>query len=230
MQTVIVILNLFMVLRLVTSGVMCVFGYKWSKGLIAIMSSYVGIGMGGFITYLLLQNGMGLECIVVVPISAVLFSVLAYKWIALNHFMAGFLLSIKILFMIAVNMSENMSSDSSGMLFCFIVVLSIIIGIVVCNKYNHYILIACVSYLGAIELTTKIFDWINKGLFLSTGDISFIFNPVEFILSLLGIEIPSGGETIVIILIGLVSFWYQRSRVVSLGIDLSDKIVDDRNL
>ncbi len=230
MEVVIMFLSLFKLLQFAISGIMCVFGYKWSKGLIAIMSLYVGIGIGGFITYLLLQSGMGLECLVVVPIVAVVFSVLAYKWITLNHFMAGFLLSIKILFMIAVNMSENMSSDSSGILFCFIVVLSIIIGIAVCNKYNHYILIACVSYLGAIEVTTKIFDWIDKGLFFSTGDISFVFNPVEFVLSLLGMEMPSGWEAVVIILIGLVSFWYQRGRVISLGIDLSDKIVDDRNL
>ena len=58
METISLFVNIYIVIQTVTSAVMCVYGYKWSKGLIAVMASYVGIGIGVFICAFLISNGM----------------------------------------------------------------------------------------------------------------------------------------------------------------------------
>ena len=63
-----------------------------------------------------------------------------------------------------------------------------------------------------------------------TGDYSFIFDPTSFLLSLFGIEIPSGGEVFFILLLTIGGFYFQKVRAESEGKDLSRKLVDDRNI
>ena len=94
METIIIFANLFIVVQAVTSAIMCVYGYKWSKGLIAVMSSYVGVALGTVISMILIDGGVGFEILIIIPICAVAFSKLAYEIVALNHFLAGFLLAI----------------------------------------------------------------------------------------------------------------------------------------
>lgn len=55
------ILNAFVVIRLVVSGIMCVYGYKWRRGLIALMSTYVGIVIGLIICVVLIESEAGGE-------------------------------------------------------------------------------------------------------------------------------------------------------------------------
>lgn len=42
METLFLIADIFAIIQTVSSAVMCVYGYKWSRGLIAVMSSYIG--------------------------------------------------------------------------------------------------------------------------------------------------------------------------------------------
>ena len=78
MEIIFIFANLFIVVQTVTSAVMCVYGYKWSKGLIAVMSSYVGVALGAALSMILIDEGVGLEIFIIVPIFAVAFSKLAY--------------------------------------------------------------------------------------------------------------------------------------------------------
>lgn len=229
-EVAILFLNLFKVFQFVIAGIMCVFGYKWSKGLIASASSYIGIGIGGGLAFFLLQNGSGLEVFLIPIALGAILSFLAYRNVIWNHFLVGALLSIKVLLMFFIKISTNMSTDASGALFALAFVISIVVGILVCSSYNQYIILAFIAYTGAVEVTTSIFDFINNGLFLFTGNLSFIFNPIESMLALFGISIPSVGEILVILVLGLISFWYQRNKIISSGIDFSNEIVDDRKM
>ncbi len=229
METMIMIVNLFIVVQTVTSAIMCVYGYKWSKGLIAVMSSYVGGAIGIAISAMLI-NDVGAQILFIIPICAIIFSKLAYDIITLNHFLAGFLLAVKVSFMIITKIYEYSSSDNIEMLFILPIVIGIIVGVEACRKFNKYIVLACVAFIGATEFVPKLFEFINGTLFVATGDISFIFDPISFVLSLFGIEIPSGGEVFCILVLGIASFYYQKKKADMQGIDLSTTIMDDRNL
>lgn len=224
------IINVFAVVRMLTSAIMCVYGYKWSKGLIATMSIYTGVALGGIVFLIGMKVGAPIDTIIIVPIIASGFSAAAYKNVILNHFMVGFLLAIKIAFMVILKFVEYFRIGSEFTIFVVPVIIGIIAGLLVCIKYNNYILIACSAYIGATEFVPSIFSFLNKTMFVATGDISFIFDPVSFILSIFGITIPSGGEVFFILLLGGVSFYYQRKILIQKGINLSGVVIDDRKL
>ena len=71
-------------------------------------------------------------------------------------------------------------------------------------------------------------DLINKSLFVATGNIGFVFDIEDTLLKLVGVEIPSFWEVIFILIVGIISFIFQKKMIEDEGIDLSDMIVDDR--
>lgn len=224
------ILNVLTIIQMVTSAVMCVYGYKWSKGLIAIMSLDMGVVIGFLLSILFIQEGAGLGVLIIIPICAAGFSGLAYKNITFNHFLAGFLLAIKVSFMIVTKMYEHGMVEDIGWLFVMPVIIGAVAGIASCTVFTGYIVLACLAFWGAIEFVPKMFELINGTLFVATGDIGYIFDPISLVLSLFGIEIPSGGEVFFILILSGVSFYLQKVRAEQAGIDLSRKIVDDRDL
>ncbi len=230
MEGLYLVVEAFIVIQMVTSGIMCVYGYKWGRGLIATVSSYVGVAIGVVVCVMLFKSGFGVESFIAIPTCAAAFSVMVYKKIVLNHFMAGFLLATKISFMIITKVFEYGTFDDVGMLFVLPVVIGIIGGIVSCTQFTGYIVLACLAFWGAIDFVPKMFEWINGTLFVMTGDYSFIFDPTSFLLSLFGIEIPSGGEVFFILLLTIGGFYFQKVRAESEGKDLSRKLVDDRNI
>lgn len=219
----------FIIFQTIISAVMCVYGYKWAKGLIATTSVYIGIYIGIFVAAFLVNSGTDEKtAIIVVPIVAFLFWGFAYIWKPLNHFLAGFLLATKVAFMIIEILMNNEIMDIDfEMLIGIPIVLGIIFGFVACSIFNNWILLLCVTFVGATNLVPHIFTWIDRGSFVITGDISYIMDPQSLILSLFGIEIPSFWEGFFIIAVFLGSFFWQKLLMKNNGINMN-KIVDDR--
>lgn len=229
MEELYIIIDLFIVVQTITSGVMCVYGYKWSRGLIAIMSSYIGFGLGLLLSVLFLES-MGFGSFILIPICISIISGLAYKNITFNHFVAGFLLAIKVSFMIVTKMYENGMISDFGWLIIAPLIIGAFVGILSCTVFSNYIVLACLAFLGAVEFVPKVFEWINGTLFAVTGDWSYIFDPVSFILSIFGIEIPSGGEVFCILLLSVGGFYFQKLCAEKEGKLFNEVILDDRNL
>lgn len=230
MEGLYLVVEAFIVIQMVTSGIMCVYGYKWGRALIATASSYVGVVIGLVVCIMLFESGFGIESTVAIPICAAGFATLVYKNITLNHFMAGFLLATKIAFMVITKAYEYEMAEDIGWLFVLPIIIGIMGGIASCTQFTGYIVLACMAFWGAIDFVPKMFEWINGTLFALTGDISFIFDPLSFLLSFFGIEIPSGGEVLCILLLTAGGFYFQKLQAEKEGKDLSRKLVDDRNL
>lgn len=227
-----ILINAFFVIQIVTAGAMCIYGYKWRKGLIATLSIYIGIAIGIAIAAAIIRQSYNniTFALILIPIVAVIFYSLAYKWIPLNHFLTGFLVGNKLAFMIIYNL---MKSSAVKFDFTILMVLPIVIGLiagfVLCSIFTHVAVLVCLVYIGSVELVSGIFDIINKSLFVATGNISFIFNIEDILLKIVGVEVPSFLEMVVIIIVGIASFILQKNLMERDGINLSDRIVDDRN-
>lgn len=225
-----VMMNAIIVVQTVTSAVMCVYGYKWSKGLIATMSIYIGVFIGGLITAMLINIAAHPAMLLALPVTVIWFWVAAYKVVWLNHFLAGFLLVMKLSYMIVYTMMDNgIIEFNLGALLGMPLVLGLISGIIICAIFNNYVVLLCVTFIGATELGTRICAWIDKGLFVTTGNIGFMFNPLDIVLEFFGIETLGLKEVAIIIIIFVVSFLVQRGIMISNGIDLSGTTLDDRN-
>lgn len=225
------LLDFFVIVQVITSAVMCIYGYKWRKGLIATMSMYIGFALGVLVTVILLNAGAGLISLWSIPVSMAIFWYCAYRIVTLNHFLAGFLLTVKISYMILYTIMDNglYSGDSDvALLLVLPIIIGVLSGFIIVAVYNNYVVILCISFIGAVELGSRIAEWINTGTFLATLDISLLFDPMEFILGIFGIETVGTLETILILLIFIVSFIWQKYKISKKGITLSDVPFDDR--
>lgn len=223
-------LDLLILIRIGTGAVMCVFGYKWRKGLISIMALYIGfsLGMIAFALVIAAEMGAGIG-IVIWLIITVGFVIAAYKNIKLNHFLTAFLVGIKLFTMLIYFLMEQGIIEYGWSLIVVPVFLSTIGAIFVCGKFTYMAVVCCTAYIGAVEVAMGISKLLNGTLFAVTGDFGFLFNPIDFILSIMGIEMPSGLEVILIFIIFAIGAWYQRKILIKNNIDLSEVIVDDRN-
>lgn len=225
------LLNVFLAIQIVSAGAMCIYGYKWRKGLIATLSIYIGLSLGFLIALSIIKqdlNNLDFGALMI-PVTAIVFYILAYRWVALNHFLTGFLVANKLGFMFIYNlMHEGIIQFDFDILMVVPIVLGFIAGFVLSRCFTHVAVLSCMVYIGTVELVTGVSDFINKSLFVATGDINFVFNMEDMLLKLVGVEIPSFVEVIFILVVGIASFVFQKNMLEKQGIDLSKVIVDDR--
>lgn len=232
MEGFIIFYNIFVIIQSFCSGVMCVYGYKWSRKLIAIMSGYIGILFGAIVVYFDFSTSGNLGSILLLPIFYLAFIVLAYKSVRLNQFCAAYLLTLKISFMVLYAlMDADIIEDDALALLTVPVFLGLILSAIIFNRLKNRIVLLCLAFIGAIEVVPKVVSLFNGTLFAATGDLGFIFDPVDFLLSKLGIETLSFIEVILIIVVFMLSYRYQKQKAVECGMDLDarDMIIDDRH-
>lgn len=230
-EIVAVVFNILLGLRVVTSAIMCVYSCKWRKGLIATTSIYIGVGLAVIVLAMLMESRiMDIEpAFILSAIIPFLFPIMAYKWIWLNHFLIGFLVANKLLFMIIYRLMENGVIDTDfATLMIVPIIAGIIVGVIISCIFTYRAVLLCMVYIGAVDLVLSISDIISKGLFVATSDISYVFDPEDIVLKFFGVEIPSGTEIVFILIVGIASFILQKNQLDRSGIDLSDYVIDDR--
>ena len=223
-----------MILKVITSVLMGFFEVRWQKGLIGITGYIIGFN-AGFVTAIYLYFRLELEEIsfVIIPIEMIICGRLAYRNLTFNHFLVGFLVADKISFLILeVLMDNNIIEFNLGILVIIPVVVGIIIGCIGCKFFVYKIMISCLALISAINLEPIIEKWVNRSLFVTTGDVGFVLesDPTKLILQIIGIEVPSLlGCFLMILLFGIffaIHYFYIKKQ----GLALSQYIIDDRKL
>lgn len=224
----------FSILQMIAGGIMCVFGYKWSKGLIATVALYIGVVLGFFLAgfcYIKLDFDSGI-CLLIFVVTIVLFDTLAYKNAKVNHFLAGFIVAVKLCFLLMLQIMK-LNVDFGGWIFVTPIIAGIIFGIVVLCKMNNRILVICTAYIGSTTFVSEAMNLLQKIQFARTGDFTIFYgDSIESVLlKLLGIDIPTFLEFILIIACFSLSCYTQIRLLKNNGVSLSDNvIIDDRNL
>lgn len=229
-----VIYLVFSIMQMIVAGFMCVFGYRWSRGLIATVALYIGVVLGFLIagfcyTKLDLKSEI---CLLIFVITIVLFDTLAYKNIQLNHFLAGFIVAVKLSFLLMLQIMK-LNIDFGRWIFILPIIVGIIFGIVVAYYMNNKILIICTSYIGVTIFVSELMNLLQKIEFARTGDITIFYGDSleEILLNLLGIEIPTFIEFLFIVVGFLLSYYVQVRTLKNNGLSLDGNvIIDDRNL
>ena len=227
---IIFLINFLLVLRFLSSAIMCVYGYEWRKGLIAIMSIYVGLAIGVLGVYLLSAMELSINPILIVTIITFIFFIAAYKIVWLNHFLAGFLVTTKITYMILfILMNGGILEADLNILLGFPLIVGGVAGAILTILCTKQIVLFCLAFIGATELIPKIIDVINKGAFFITGDITYIFDWKEKLLSFLSIKEITVPEVIGILICTAISFIIQKKILDQRGENWSNVILDDKN-
>lgn len=210
-------------------GSALIFGaLKWRKGLLTTTAFYWGIVLGClsglFITFLL-DADIGVVIITII-IGAVIFPILTYCFPAVNRFVLGFLVTMKLLYMLTTYLCKNgsMGFETAIMLP---LVLGTILGIVFMLLRQLSVLpfaLGC-AFLGASQVAPTIAKYINQIIFGITHDYSLLFDPVDFIFALFKIELTDGWTLLLMIVLMCIGLPVQMNYIKRQGYSYDTPII-----
>lgn len=194
-------------------GSALVFGaLKWRKGLLAQTALYWGVVLGffsGFLISFLFDIDL-LFIIVTVLIGAVIFPILTYSIPAVNRFVLGFLVIMKIFYMVTTILYKNGMIEIE-MAVVIPLIFATIQGIVFMLLHQLSVLpfaLGCV-FLGASQVAPTIAKYVNQIKFGITHDYSLLFNPVDFAFALCKIELTDEWTLLFMIILMFIGLPFQ---------------------
>lgn len=167
---------------------------KWRKGLLSTTACYWGIILGfaggGIIAYIL---DLPAVIFIAVIIGAIVFPIMTYWIPAVNRFVLGFIVTMKLLYMLTTYLcKEGVMEFSVAVILPLII--ATVLGVMFMFMRKMSVLpfaLGCV-FIGASQLAPTIAKYINQFIFGITQDFSLLFDPTDFIFALFKIELTDG--------------------------------------
>lgn len=186
-------------------GSALVFGaLKWRKGLLSATAFYWGVALGlvgGFlITYVADINPIII--LFTMGIGAIVLPYLTYHLPAVNRFILGFLVTLKLLYMVTTSLCKRGNMEL-GTALVLPLVLATVLGVIFMALQRLSVLpftLGCV-FLGASQLAPTLAKYVNQFIFGITHDYSLLFDPVDFIFALFKIELTDDWTLLFIIVL-----------------------------
>lgn len=219
-------------------GSALIFGaLKWRKGLLTTTAFYWGIILG-FLSGVFMTFSSDSDSslvLVVTLIGAVIFPVLTYCIPAVNRFVLGFLVTMKLLYMLTTYLCKNGNMDFETAITMPLIIATIL-GLILAAWHQMSVLpfaLACV-FLGASQLAPTIAKYVNQFVFGITHDYSLLFDPIDFIFALLKIELTDGWTLLFMIILMFIGLPVQLNFIKQQGYTYDTPIIafetDDPNM
>ncbi len=219
-------------------GSALVFGaLKWRKGLLAQTALYWGCVLGffsGFLIFFFLDIDP-LVIIATILIGAVIFPILTYCIPAVNRFVLGFLVVMKISYMVTTFLYRS-GEIEIDMAIVIPLIFATIQGIIFMLLRQLSVLpfaLGCV-FIGASQVAPTIAKYVKQIIFSITHDYSLLFDPIDFIFALFKIELTDGWTLLFIIFLMSIGLPFQLRFIKQQGYTYDTPIIafetDDPNM
>lgn len=210
-------------------GSALVFGaLKWRKGLLTTTAFYWGLVIGFFIgVFMAISLDSDIMLIVVTTvIGAIIFPILTYCVPAVNRFVLGFLVTMKLLYMLTTYLCKNGNMEFETAIIMPLIVAAIL-GLILAVWHQMSVLpfaLACV-FLGASQVAPTIAKYVNQFIFGITHDYSLLFDPIDFIFALFKIELTDGWTLLFMIILMCIGLSVQLKFIKQQGYEYDTPII-----
>lgn len=181
----------------------CFGALKWHKGLltkVALCWGFVlGLIFGLVFSYALYEEYPFYICMLV---GVIIFPILTYTVPGVNRFVLGFIVITKMAFMATTVIWKSGGMDFDN-IFTYALIAGLIGGLVFAAWRQIAVgpfVLAC-AFLGASEVAPIISKYINQFLYSITGDVSYLFDPIDFLFSLLKIELTDFWTLLIMVIL-----------------------------
>lgn len=187
----------------------------------------------GFVLGLWLGNAMTPffgESIEIILISALLgviiFPIMTHNIPGVNRFVLGFIFGTKFTVMITTAMFKDGAMDLIST-FTAPILIGTLIGLLMMAWIQMRVLpfVLCCTFVGASNIAPTIVEWINRGLFVATGDISILIDPIDLIFALFKIELTDSITLAVMTILVAVGCVVQLNNLSNRGISYDTPII-----
>lgn len=207
---------------------LCFGALKWRRGLLTTTSIGWGAVLGLAVGYLFgSASGGSMELLLIfAAIGAIIFPILTYSVAGVNRFVLGFLVGSKLFVMFTTVMLKegNMDIDVAVVLP---LIAGTIIGLILMAWTQMRVsafVISC-SFIGASDIAPVISEWYNRVMYTTTGNISYLFDPIDLLFALFKIELTDKVTLISIIVLLILGCRHQLKRLRNLGIPYSTPLI-----
>ena len=172
---------------------MCFGALKWKKGLLTTTAIGWGFFLGGIMA-IITSDFLGTTGVIVCIIFGIIaLPILTYTVSGVNRFMLGFLVGCKVFFMLTTVLAKKYIMEVSTALILPLVA-GVVIGIILMawTKIRISAFVLGCSFIGASGIAPILSKWVNRIVFSITGDVSYLFDPIDLIFGIFKIELTDG--------------------------------------
>lgn len=211
----------------VTIGAGLCFGaLKWRRGLLTTTAIGWGFFLGFLIAIFIGEMTDRAEAWICVIVGMIGLPILTYTIPGVNRFILGFLVSFKLFFMLTTVLAKDGVIE-----FEYIIIIPLLAGILIglglmaWTRMRVSAFVLSCTFIGASEIAPIISEWINRIFFSVTGDIGYLFDPIDIFFALFKIELTDKWMLISMIIFMIWGGYKQIKQLEDQGIPLDTPLI-----
>jgi len=196
-------------------------------GLITTVATYFGIVLGftlGYISFI--SSGKVAPFLICILIGGIVFPILTYKVPTVNRFVVGFLVAMKLCFMVTTVLTKDGKMSISAMITAPLIIGTIVgIALMLWTQVSVSAFVAACAFIGASQIAPVISKYINQIQYGVTGNISYLFDPYDLVFALFKVELTDKWTLIFIVIFMIAGIYFQLKSVRDQGYDYNTPLI-----
>ena len=214
------------IIKVTVGAGLCFGALKWRRGLLTSTAIYWGLFLGILMAMMIGANGRIEGAIACIAIGAILFPILTYTVPGVNRFVLGFLVSCKLFFMLTTVLFKNGQMDIGQAALLPIIAGTVVgLGLMAWTKVRISAFVLGCTFIGASEIAPVISEWMNRLCYTVTGNINYLFDPIDILFALIKVELTDQWTLIAMIILMIWGGYKQVQRIKANGIPLDTPLI-----
>jgi len=211
----------------VTVGAGLCFGaLKWRRGLLTTTAIAWGFFLGVIAAMLIGEVAGEVGAIICILIGTIGLPILTYTSPVVNRFVLGFLVSCKLFFMLTTWLAKDHGLGIEETIMVPLIAGTVVgIALMAWTQMRVSAFVLGCTFIGASQIAPVISEWINRIAFGITGDISFLFDPIDFIFALFKIELTDKWTLLAMVILMALGAYKQIKNMKEKGIPLDTPLI-----
>lgn len=152
--------------------------------------------------------------------------ILTYTVPGVNRFILGFLVSCKLLFMLTTVLAKKNAIEIEAAIMVPLVVGTIVgLCLMVWTRVRVSAFVLGCTFIGASEIAPVVSEWVNRIFFSVTGDIGYLFDPIDLFFALFKVELTDQWMLISMIILMIWGGYKQIKNLKANGIALDTPLI-----
>lgn len=169
---------------------LCFGALKWHRGLLTTTAIAWGFFLGLIAAMFVGEAAGEVGAILCILVGTIDLPILTYTSPAVNRFVLGFLVGNKLLFMVTTPLAKGGTIGIEEAIMIPLVLGAVVgIALMAWTKVRVSAFVLGCTFIGASQIAPIVSEWANRILYGLTGDIGYLFDPVDLIFALFKIEL-----------------------------------------
>lgn len=195
----------------------------WRRGLLTTISIAWGFALG-VLAASTLDDSTGALLYIIIGVIAL--PILTYTVPGVNRFMLGFLVASKLFFMLTTVLAKSGDMEVETAVFLPLIAGTVVgVCLMAWTKVRVSAFVLACTFIGAAETAPAISELINRIFFTFTSDISYLFDPIDFLFGLFGIELTDKWTLVAMIILMIWGGYKQVNNIKAHGIPLNTPLI-----